>query len=169
MALQRLAIEFSAEKVDDGTWWGQGNLAIARARHAGLDGVLRSGSFDYPVIFNLTGGRRLNAKWEVAARLAVLGGRPYTPFDSVASAAQRRGVYDLNRVNALRPPAYGRVDVRVDRRFTVGESAVLLFVGVQNVTNRRNFGGAVWNRQMNAEEANEQLGLFPLVGLEWRF
>jgi hypothetical protein len=162
-------VELSAEKRDDGTWWVQGNLAFARARHAGLDGVLRSGSFDYPVVLNVTGGRRLTSKWEVASRVSVLGGRPYTPFDIAASTVQRRGVFDLTRVNAVRGATYARVDVRVDRRFTVAGSEALVFVGVQNVANRKNFGGAVWNRQANAEESNEQLGLFPLVGLEWRF
>ncbi|MEQ1757141.1 MAG: TonB-dependent receptor [Vicinamibacterales bacterium] len=162
-------VEFSAERLDTGTWWGQGNLAFARARHAGADGVLRNGSFDYPVVLNLTAGRRLGARWEVAGRATVLGGRPYTPFDAVLSGAQRRGVYDLARINAVRAPAYGRIDVRVDRRIAYARSELLLFVGIQNVTNRRNFGGTTWNRQANSEEANEQLGIFPLVGLEWRF
>ncbi len=162
-------IELSAERLDTGTWWGQANLAFSRARHAGLDDVLRNGSFDYRVVLNLNGGRRVSAKWEIAGRLTVLGGRPYTPFDTALSTAQRRGVYDLSRVNAVRAPAYARLDLRADRRVTFTGSELLLFVGVQNVTNRKNFGGAVWNRQSNVEEANEQLGLFPLVGLEWRF
>ncbi len=162
-------IEFSAERVDTGSWWGQTNLALSRSRHAGSDGVLRNGSYDYPVVFNLTGGRRLNAKWELAVRASVLGGRPYTPFDPVLSRQQRRGVYDRARVNAARAPAYGRLDVRADRRFSYMGSELLVFIGVQNLTNRRNFGGTTWNRQANKQEANEQLGIFPLAGLEWRF
>ncbi len=162
-------IELSAERLDTGTWWGQANLALARARHAGRDGVLRNGSFDYPVVFNVTGGKRLNAKWEIGGRVTVLGGRPYTPFDQALSFAQRRGVYDLQQVNAVRAPTYTRIDVRVDRRFTFRASELLVFAGVQNVTNRQNFGGTTWNRQANVEERNDQLGAFPLVGLEWRF
>jgi TonB dependent receptor len=162
-------VELSIERLAGGTWWGHANLAFARARHAGRDGVLRSGSYDYPFVVNVTGGRRISPRWELGVRATVLGGRPYTPFDPVASAAERRGVYDLGRVNAARAPTYARVDVRADRRFVYTSSELLLFVGVQNVTNRRNFGGAVWNRQANAEEANQQLGVFPLVGLEWRF
>lgn len=162
-------IELSAARTDDGTWWAEANVSLARARHAGRDGVLRNGSFDYPVVFNVTAGRRLSARWDLAARGTALGGRPYTPFDPVASAIERRGVYDLAQVNAVRAPAYVRIDVRADRRFTRASSEVLVFLGVQNITNRKNFGGAVWNRQSNREEANEQLGVFPLVGLEWRF
>lgn len=162
-------VELSAERVDTGTWWGQANLALSRAQHSGRDDVLRSGSFDYPVALNLTGGRRLSTKWELAGRATVLGGRPYTPFDPALSFVQRRGVYDLTQVNTVRAPAYARIDLRADRRFMFTTSELLVFVGVQNATNRRNFGGATWNRELNAQEANAQLGLFPLAGLEWRF
>jgi hypothetical protein len=118
---------------------------------------------------NLTGGRRVNSTWELASRVTLLGGRPYTPFDPRLSFQQRRGVYDLARVNAVRAPTYFRADVRADRHIAFTRSDLLLFFGVQNLTNRRNFGGTTWNRQTNAEERNEQLGIFPLVGLEWRF
>jgi hypothetical protein len=162
-------VEFSAEKADNGTWWGQGNLSISRARHAGRDGVLRSGSFDYRFVLNATGGVRLTPKWELGARLAVLGGRPFTPFDTVASTAQRRGVFDLSQVNAGRAPTYARLDIRADRRFQVRGSDLLVFIGVQNILNRENFAGSVWNTYLNAPTTNTQLGLFPLFGLEWRF
>lgn len=162
-------VEFSGERLDDGTWWAQGNLAFSHAQHAGRDGILRDGSFDYPIVLNMTAGRRLNEKWEVGGRLTVLGGRPYTPFDAVQSTLQRRGVYDLSQVNAVRAPTYARADIRLDRRFVLTRSELLVFLGVQNVTNRKNFGGATWNRQRNAEERGDQLGIFPLVGLEWRF
>ena len=36
-------------------------------------------------------------------------------------------------------------------------------------TNRKNTAGYTWNRGTNRAETNEQLGLFPVVGLEWRF
>jgi hypothetical protein len=166
---QARGVEFSAEKADNGTWWGQGNLSISRARHAGLDGVLRSGSFDYRLVLNATGGVRLTPKWELGARLAVLGGRPFTPFDPVASTAQRRGVFDLSQVNAGRAPAYARLDVRADRRLQVRGSDLLVFIGVQNVLNRENFAGSVWNTYLNEPTTSSQLGLFPLFGLEWRF
>ncbi len=44
-----------------------------------------------------------------------------------------------------------------------------LFLGVQNVTNRRNFANYNWNRRTNTQQFGEQQGLFPIVGLDWRF
>ena len=162
-------VEFFAEKRLTSKLYGQGNLSFSRTRHAGLDGVLRPGSFDYPFVFNLLGGYRLSPRWELSARLSFLSGRPFTPYDEALSTAQRRGVYDLTRVNAGRAPDYGRVDFRVDRTFTVGGQPLNLFVGVQNVTNRRNFASYNWNRRTNTQQFGEQQGIFPILGLDWRF
>jgi hypothetical protein len=162
-------IELYAERKGNGRWYGQANLAFSRARHAGLDGLLRPGSFDYPVVFNATGGYRVNSRWELGTRVSYLSGRPYTPLDEVASTLQRRGVYDLSRVNAVRAPFYFRVDLRIDRTFTVAGNPLLVFAGAQNITNRKNFSQQTWNRATNSVDSSDQLGIFPLIGLEWRF
>ena len=163
-------VEFNLSRTgDEGPWFGQVNLSLSQAQHAGLDGVARSGSFDYPVVFNLTGGRRWSSKWETSLRVAYLSGRPYTPFDVAASTEQRRGIYDLAEINALRLPPYVRIDARVDRNATIAGKPVIIFIGVQNLTGRRNISGYTWNRRSNVSDSNKQLGVFPLVGLEWRF
>jgi hypothetical protein len=162
-------IELFAEKKWGARWFGNANLSISRATQAGLDGVQRPSTYDFPVIFNSVGGYRLNKKWEFSARTTVTSGRPYTPFDTVLSTEQRRGIFDLTRVNDLRVPAYIRIDVRVDRTFTFRDKPLLVFLGAQNVINRENISGFQWARRANRPVANEQLGLFPIIGLNWIF
>ena len=164
-------IELLAERkpAAGASWFGQANVAMSRTRHAGLDGVRRAGSFDYPVVVNVLGTFRVNERWNVSARAAYLGGRPYTPIDVAASTSGRRAVYDVSRVNAERSPDYFRADVRVDRRFTVGGHPVTLFLGVQNITDRKNFSGFSWDRRSNALKVSEQLGAFPILGFDWPF
>ena len=145
------------------------NLAISRARYAGFDGVPRPGSFDYPVVANILGNYKLTPAWSLSAKMAYLGGRPITPIDSVTSASQRRSVYDLTRVNAERTPDYFRLDFRVERTFRRDERQVSMFAGAQNVTNRKNFAGYSWDRRNNALDTLEQLGVFPILGIEWPF
>jgi len=166
---QSRGVEFFLEKRFSDKWFGQANLAFQRTRHAGLDGVLRPGSFDYPFLFNAVGGYRLTSKWELSTRISYLGGRPYTPFDERLSTEQRRGIFDLSRVNGVRAPDYFRLDFRLDRTFTVRDKPLLVWLGVQNVTNRKNFAEASWNREANRLRIGDQLGLFPLVGMDWRF
>jgi hypothetical protein len=134
-----------------------------------LDGVHRPATFNYPRIFNLTGGYRLNEKWEFALRASYLSGRPYTPFDLRASQSQRRGIFDLSQVNAVRLPDYVRIDARVDRVFSFHGNPLRVFFGAQNVINRQNVSGYIWNRGANEIQVNKQIGLFPLIGLDWRF
>ncbi len=161
-------IEFLVERRGTGKWFATANFSMSSTRHAGLDGVMRSGSFNYERIANLLGGYRLSPKWEIGTRVMYLSGRPYTPYDVALSTAQRRGVYDLTQVNAARLPAYFRLDVRLDRNFTLRGKPALLFLGVQNITNRKNVANYTWNRRTSAVDTNDQLGLFPLVGFEWR-
>jgi outer membrane receptor for ferrienterochelin and colicin len=162
-------VELFAEQRLTRRLYGQANVSFSRTRHAGLDGVRRPGSFDYPFVFNVTGGYRMSDTWEASARAAFLSGRPYTPYDETVSETQRRGVYDLSRVNALRAPDYVRLDLRADRRFTVGNQVVNVFFGVQNVTNRRNVAGYQWNRRTNGVQVSQQQGVFPILGFDWRF
>ncbi len=160
-------IEVFAEKKSGGKWFGQANLSYSKARHAGLDGVMRPGAFDRPFVFNAVGGRRIRRRWELGFRVAYLTGRPYTPFDLDVSRPQRRGVFDLDRVNQLRFDDFFSLDLRVDRSFRFRGKDVLVFVGLQNVTGRENPTTLLWNRVTNAPEFPGGLSRFPLVGLEW--
>ena len=162
-------IELFAEKKFSRKWFGQANLAVQQTRHGGLDEIRRPGAFDYPVILNLVGGYRLDRKWELATRFGYLAGRPFTPFDQALSTNQRRGVFDLTRVNSERAPDFYRLDIRVDRTFMVNEKPLLVFFGFQNITNRENFGGIEWSRRLNRQVFEDSNGLFPLFGLEWQF
>ena len=162
-------IELFAEKKFSARWFGQLNVAYSRARHAGLDGNLRPGAFDRPFAFNAVGGRRIGRKWEVAFRTAYLAGRPYTPFDIERSESQRRGVFDLDRVNTMRYDAYFTLDLRLDRTFLIRDQELLVYLGIQNVTGRRNQTTLLWNRVTNRPRFPTGLAQFLLVGLEWDF
>ena len=164
-------VEFLAERKDSpgARWSAQANLSMSRTRHAGLDGILRPGSFDYPVVVNVLSSVRMTERWNVSARVAYLAGRPYTPIDVTASTSNRRAVYDISRVNAERSPDYFRSDVRFDRRFMAGGRPFTVFAGVQNITNRKNFAGFSWDRRNSALKVSEQLGVFPILGFDWQF
>ncbi|MBL8227026.1 MAG: TonB-dependent receptor [Bryobacterales bacterium] len=161
--------EVFIEKRFSEKWFGQANFARQSARQGALDGIRRPASFEYPYIFNVVGGYRLTPKWEMSIRSAYLTGRPFTPFNVAESTRQRRPIFDLNQVNADRLPDYFRLDFRVDRTLTVWGKPLLLFFGAQNITNRKNVAGFSWNRRTNQQITNEQLGIFPNIGLDWRF
>ncbi len=162
-------VELYVEKRFTDKWYGQFNLSYARSRQAALDQVYRRGSFDSPVIANAVGGYRFNRKWEASARIVFVDGRPYTPHLPALSFAQNRLILDTAQANSVRASDYFRVDFRVDRTFIVKDKPLLIFFGLQNATNRKNFQSVNWNAYERRTQTNYQLGLFPLVGLDWRF
>jgi hypothetical protein len=164
-----IEIHLEQRATNDRPLSGQLNVAVSRTRHAGRDGIERAGSFDYPVVVNVLGGYRLSSTWEISLRASYLSGRPYTPFDTALSAAQRRGIYDLTQVNGARSSDYFRADIRIDRAFRVNDQPLTVFLGVQNVTNRKNIAGFSWDRRNNIVSTEEQLGIFPILGLDWQF
>jgi outer membrane receptor protein involved in Fe transport len=150
-------------------WSGQANVAWSQARHAGIDGVLHPGSFDSPVVANAIGTYTLSPKWDASFKWTFLKGRPHTPVDVERATAERRAVYDLAQMNALRQPDYQRLDLRVDRRFIVRGQPVTFFAGAQNITNRKNVASIGWDRRANTLRTSYQQGIFPILGLDWSF
>ena len=98
-----------------------------------------------------------------------MSGRPYTPYDEAASKQAGYGLYDLARVNAERAPDYFRLDLRVERPFRVSQTELLIYGGVQNITNRQNFAGYFWDRRQQIVRFQEQQGIFPILGIDWKF
>jgi hypothetical protein len=122
----------------------QGSVAYARARFAGLDGILRPSNFDLPWIVNAAGAHRLGKGVTASARYGYASGRPYTPFNMPASLAQNRPVYDLTLVNVPRAPYYSRLDAQINKELHVGMPLLELYCGVDNVLNRSNFLSYAW-------------------------
>jgi hypothetical protein len=162
-------LELSIEKKLTRHFHVQANLTVSSSRHAALDQIMRPGGYDSRCISNLIGGYRFNDRWSLAIRYTEVTGRPYTPFDLTRSTAQNRGVFDLRRVNALRAPDYKRLDLRIDRNIQFHGGLLNVYVGIQNAFNRKNFYAEVWNFRTNSPKTENQLGAFPMIGLEWRF
>lgn len=123
---------------------GRANVSYSRALFSALDGKLRPGNFDYPVIVNAAGIWRSGKRYEASFRYEYMSGRPYTPFDLPLSLAQNRPIYSLEEINALRGPLYSRLDFQVDRNFTIRRNTLTAYAGLENALNRKNFLSYAW-------------------------
>ncbi|MFP5230141.1 MAG: hypothetical protein ACLGXA_21185, partial [Acidobacteriota bacterium] len=106
-------------------------------------------NFDYPIVGN-TSGTFHAKRYELSWRYAYTTGHPYTPFLLQESAKQNRPVYDLSKVNALRASVYSRFDFEFDRTLNVGARQLILYGGLDNAWNRKNFLGYFWMPRENA-------------------
>jgi hypothetical protein len=159
-------------------------LSYARTEYASADNVMRNGNFDVPLTGNAMATFRLPWSVEFSARDSYSGGRPFTPYNVPLSLAEQRGIYDLNRVNALRGPAYNRLDFALDRDLHINrgiKGVINIYGGVQNAFNRQNFLGYVWLdrcstipicvQDFNGVPITEvnQMPVFPSAGLRYQF
>lgn len=97
-------------------------------------------AWDNRYIFNLSGTYNLPHQWSVGMKVSCIGGAPYTPYDVDKSSlvdawnAQGRPYYDYSKYNTGRLPAYGQLDVRVDKTFYLKRCMLGFYIDLQNVT-----------------------------------
>ena len=158
----------------------QANIAYARAKFAALDGILRPGNFDYPLVLNSSGSWHSARHYELSWRYEYTTGRPYTPFQMSESLRQNRPIYDLSQVNALRGPYYSRLDFEISRAFFLGTHRLIAYGGLENALNRQNFLGYFWmpredaywscgRNPQNCLSAQHEMVRFPDFGVRYFF
>jgi hypothetical protein len=149
--------------------YGQIAYSWSRTEQAALDGLFRRGSFDTPHVVTAVGGYQIGQHWELSGRFTLASGRPYTPPLLPESVEQNRFIYDVARFNAARLPAFHRLDLRVDRKFTFFRRHASLFAELQNLYNHRSVIEYSWNQKVRELYAEKQLGLLPVVGINVEF
>ena len=118
--------------------------------------------------------------YQVVGSVVVYTHKGYTPYLLNVAAAQDRPIYDLNRVNALRGPAYSRLDLQFDRTVLIGSQRIIAYAGLENLLDRQNLLGYYWMPRLGAMggcitdpercvSAQYQMSRFPNFGLRYAF
>jgi hypothetical protein len=146
-------------------------LTYSRSWYAGLDGVLRRGNFDLPIVANMAGTLHMKKTLFLSVRYSIASGKPYTPDNLPLSLAQNRDVYDLSNINGLRAAAYRRLDFRLEKSNAIGRGLFTWHVGLQNALGTNNFYSNEWRpRAMGAGVlAQDQMPRFPDGGVKYVF
>lgn len=99
-------------------------------------------AWDNRYIFNMSGTYNFPHNWSLGMKVSCIGGAPYTPYDidksSLVTAwnAQGRPYYDYGQYKG-RLPAFGQLDVRVDKTFYLKRCMLGFYIDLQNVTNSK--------------------------------
>jgi hypothetical protein len=161
-------VEFFAQKQPgDVPVYGLASLSAGRSEFAGRDGEYRRGSYDVPVIANLTMGWRPDRRWDLGMRFRAASGRPKTPFRTVEPYVGR---LDFDRYNeGGRMPAFHALDLRIDRRWTFSRLQVITYLDIQDVYNRNNAIGYYWDKRELKPTYEDAIGLLPSLGINVEF
>ena len=120
-------------------------------------------------MFSIEGGYKPNNRWEYSVRWIFAGGAPFTPLDLTESATHNRAIFDSNRVNDDRYPAYHSLNIRCDRRFNFKGSNIVVYLSVWNAYNRQNIASYFWNETERKQDVSYQWSTLPVFGMEYEF
>lgn len=147
--------------------YGLASLSLNRTRFTALDGVSRVGAYDTPVAATLALGWRPNASWDLGVRFRIASGRPLTPY---IESGPFEGRIDFDRyLQGGRMPAYHTLDIRIDRRWTLGSMQLTTYLDIQDVYNRNNPIAYTWDERLHAPHYEEAIGFLPSIGVNIEF
>jgi hypothetical protein len=148
-----------------------GTVTYARNWYSGLDGVLRRGNFDLPVVANLGLIWNFGRTTVGTVRYSAASGRPFTPDNLTLSLAQNRDVYDLEKINSLRSAPYRRLDFRIEHSNKFHKGLATWHIGLQNALGTSNFYSNQWRPRCPrcGVLQQDQMPRFPDGGVQYRF
>jgi hypothetical protein len=151
------------KKLSDTPLYGIMSLTLSNTEFTALDGVERSGSYEQPVIINVSMGYRFDERWEASAKFRFASGKPYTPYNP-------DGTQNTLQYNSLRMEPAHSLDIRVDRRWSFPKWSLIAYIDVQNIYNNKYVGGVRWDERSQTAEPNESgIGILPTIGLSAEF
>jgi hypothetical protein len=164
-------IELSVESKPTSRLLLSGSITYGRSWYSGLDGVLRKGNFDIPLVANIQGHWEIGKRVSATVRYSGASGRPYTPDNLALSTSQDRDVYDLTRINSMRSAAYSRLDFRVEHSNFIYRGMLTWYIGLENALGTTNFYSNAWRPRCPKCGALEQdqMPRFPDGGIRMVF
>jgi TonB family protein len=159
--------EFSLEYRPSPDTFGFLAYTISRSERRDGAGAYRLFDHDQPHVLSLALGQNLGRGWSVGGRFRFVSGDPTTAvIGSVFDA--RSGIYvpSYGPVNAERNPAFQQLDLRVEKKWTIGTGGLSVYLDVLNVYNAKNPQGYRYSYDFTKKEPVSGLSVFPNLGIK---
>ncbi|MBD2754064.1 TonB-dependent receptor [Spirosoma validum] len=161
-------LELTLERTFSRNYYVMATVSAFDSRYRGSDGVLRNTLFNNQWAGNfLTGGEwKISRKTTLVAdlRVAVAGGKRYTPADLSASQQTGTLVEQTNQAFEGQFPAYGRLDGKLTLRVNGKHAMREWYFDLNNLTNRRNIYSQYYSPSTGQVRYSYQLGRYPVFG-----
>ncbi len=110
-------------------------------------------------------------RWTIDLRAYYGSGYAYTPLNAVLDSAAMVQEWLQSGDNSAHYPAYERVDLRVERNFTVLDNPLQMFIDVTNLLNRKNVWGYDYTLGSNGSQRQTITlpGIVPAIGVSYKF
>ncbi|MDB4989240.1 MAG: TonB family protein / TonB-dependent receptor [Myxococcaceae bacterium] len=108
--------------------------------------------------------------FEVGARFRVSSGYPRTPVvGTYYDAGRDRDQPLFGKQNSIRIPLFAQLDLRASQTFAIKGTELMIYLEVQNVTNRQNQEELVYSSDFSKRDGIRSLPILPIAGLTWNF
>lgn len=135
-------------------------------RHNDITGENFSFAYDQPVIANAVLQYKPSEKFQYGARWSYHTGQPDTPIIGTRKDADGRIRPVYGALNSERFPAYHRLDLRMDYRYS---DKLSYYAEIINAYARKNIGRYEYSADYKTRKPEAQMPLFPSVGVEYKF
>jgi hypothetical protein len=122
---------------------------------------------DQPHTLTLVGTTKLGRHWQFGGRFRYATGNPFTPVIGATQDTDGDYVAIDGPLLTERLPDFYQLDLRLDRAWRRPSGLCLLYMDVQNVTNRKNAEGVTYNNDYTVRSYTRGLPVFPSIGVEW--
>ncbi len=147
--------------------YGSAGFSLSRSEFTALDGRTRVGSYDTPVLASILLGWRPAPLWDLGMRFRAGSGRPKTPF---IASGPLEGRLDFERYNdGGRMPSFHALDIRIDRRWAFRRFQLTTYLDIQDLYNRNNPIGYLWDDRLRAPRYENAIGFLPSFGINVEF
>jgi hypothetical protein len=169
-------LELTVERYLSGGFYYLGTLSLFRSLYTPLNGMERASAFDNNYVSNLVGGKEFRAGHPsknrvvfVNTKVALIGGKRYSPIDLEASIAAGEEVSDELHPFSRKGDDIFRTDFSVGVRRNRKHATTEFKIDVQNILNNRTVLGEDYIRATGTIYKARQLGMLPTISYRISF
>lgn len=163
-------LELLAKVEPRGRFFGYLSYTLSRSERRDLDGRWRLFDFDQSHILTAAAVYRLGSGWELGATFRLVTGNPNTPIVGGLLNVDTGDYSPLyGPVNSARAAAFHRLDVLVRKTWVWDAFRLALYLDVQNVYNRANPEGVLYDARYQQRATLQGLPIIPNLGVRGQF
>lgn len=169
-------LEMTLDKKFSNNYYFMLNGALFESKYTAGDGVERNTRFNGNFNYHALGGK----EWKVgkngknniiglSTKVSWAGNKRNIPINLAQSIDQGREVRDYSRIYDERVGDYFRVDLQISFRRNKPNSTSEWRLDIQNMTNRFNYGGELYDNSIQQVVPDDQIGIIPVLSYRVEF
>lgn len=172
---ENYGVEFTLERSFSDSYYLLFTSSVYKSNFKNINKQSFSTAFNGNYSANLLAGKEFKVGYldknvfGLNAKVLLNGGKRFTPLNLEASVAEDYPVFYEEQVNSLQAPDYYRLDISATYRINKPKISHLLYLDIQNLTNRQNTRDLFYNPDKNIIETGYYSGILPTLNYKIEF